>query len=558
MANQYFTFQNKAKPFTLIDPLPYNQDLNHVARGFGLMPDPQRINTGTQYYARLTATNTAGVYNAEFPAFPTTGRAGVRLYLTFPDAPAVANVQISVTVNGVAQGTFPLTTATGAEYPVGTFAQRVIYETVFRDDTHMQLLGAGSTVLTAVTASVNSINTLAGEATTSATNAQASAVAAEASVNTILNVDFPAVYFQINRLALLQATATEAGQVTLPTVSPRFDPFPTDAYRQGLAVDVYNGALTKAPAEHTHVYTDITNYVASTAQAGLVQLNSTVTSAALNQAATASAVQQLKNTLDGKADLNHTHTFDAISNPGATDTQAGVVQLSTSTTSASTSRATTPTAMSVINTVLVGKADINHTHDFVDITSGVPTSSTSVTGLTQLANNTTSTSTTQALTPLQGNLLRQVLNDKASTSHTHPFSDIVSGVPTTDPYNVASFVKLVDNPVVSIWTPEEFNANVAVTPASLAALRDVIFANTFLIDDSVFMAVITSSLPLNPSVNRGGTILQFDQGYTLVGCSATGVQNAALPTGLYYCLNDCANLNSTTSRPGIWFRKPVA
>lgn len=561
MANLYFTFQNKATPFTLIDPIPYNQDMAHIARAFGLMPDPQLVNTGTQYYANLTATANPNVYNAVFDAFPTTGRAGVRLYLRFPSAPVGTAIQISVTVGTTTYGPFPITTVSGSAYPPGTFAGDVVYETVFRDNTTMQLLGAGSTVLSAVAAATVSVATKATEATNSANTAASAAMAAQDSANTILFTDYPAVYAQINRLALIQATPTVKGQVTLPLSVPVASPFPTDALRHGAAVSIYQGSLGKAAINHTHPATDIVPSGATTDARGFVQLNSTLTSAAVTQAATASAVNALLGVLNGKAAVNHTHSFDAIQSPGATTTTAGIVQLSDSTTSTSATLASTITAMRAVNTVLSGKADVNHTHPLSDV--GAPSASTSQSGLVRLNDTLVSTSTTLALTANQGNVLRVAVNGKADTVHTHQWADIVSGVPTSSPSTVNSLIKIVDGKGdFGTWVAGGFPADQGVSPATVAELQRYVKDFTFPMTSnpgsgvipSVYMAVLRSQSAVSPSISKGSSQRQDSLGYYLVGCSATGQLGASLPAGLYYCVNDCANLNTTTSRPGIWFR----
>ena len=75
----------------------------------------------------------------------------------------------------------------------------------------------------------------------------------------------------------------------------------------------------------------------------------------------------------------------------------------------------------------IGAAPVSHTHDASDIISGViniarlPTASTTVQGIVQLSTSTASTSTTQAATPSAVKAAYDLAASKADASHGHPY-----------------------------------------------------------------------------------------------------------------------------------------
>ena len=86
----------------------------------------------------------------------------------------------------------------------------------------------------------------------------------------------------------------------------------------------------------------------------------------------------------------------------------------------------------------IGAAPVSHTHDASDIISGViniarlPTASTTVQGIVQLSTSTASTSTTQAATPSAVKAAYDLAASKAAASHTHSYAptDVGQGVGT--------------------------------------------------------------------------------------------------------------------------------
>ena len=89
--------------------------------------------------------------------------------------------------------------------------------------------------------------------------------------------------------------------------------------------------------------------------------------------------------------------------PSASTSAKGIVQLSTSTSSTSTTTAATPSAVKAAYDLAASKADASHTHSASDITSGtiaaarLPTASTGAVGIVKLTTSRTSSSTTLAV-----------------------------------------------------------------------------------------------------------------------------------------------------------------
>ena len=89
--------------------------------------------------------------------------------------------------------------------------------------------------------------------------------------------------------------------------------------------------------------------------------------------------------------------------PSASTTAKGIVQLSTATDSTSTTTAATPSAVKAAYDLAASKADASHTHSASDITSGtiaaarLPSASTGAVGIVKLTTSRTSSSTTLAV-----------------------------------------------------------------------------------------------------------------------------------------------------------------
>ncbi|EIC0503273.1 tail fiber protein [Salmonella enterica subsp. enterica serovar Enteritidis] len=150
----------------------------------------------------------------------------------------------------------------------------------------------------------------------------------------------------------------------------------------------YDLAAGKAPASHTHPWSQITGVPAASLTAkGTVQLSSATDSQSETEAATPKAVKIAYDLARGKYTAQD-----------ATTTQKGIVQLSSDTNSTSETLAATPKAVKAAYDLAAGKAPSSHTHPWNQIT-GVPTASLTAKGITQLSSATNSTSEVLAATP---------------------------------------------------------------------------------------------------------------------------------------------------------------
>ncbi|MDK2697210.1 tail fiber protein [Escherichia coli] len=179
----------------------------------------------------------------------------------------------------------------------------------------------------------------------------------------------------------------------------------------------YDLAAGKAPASHTHPWSQITGVPAASLTAkGTVQLSSATDSQSETEAATPKAVKIAYDLARGKYTAQD-----------ATTTRKGIVQLSSAINSTSETLAATPKAVKAAYDLAAGKAPASHTHPWSQIT-GVPAASLTAKGTVQLSSATNSTSETLAATPKAVKAAYDLAAGKAPASHTHPWSQI-TGVP---------------------------------------------------------------------------------------------------------------------------------
>ena len=162
----------------------------------------------------------------------------------------------------------------------------------------------------------------------------------------------------------------------------------------------YDLAAGKAPASHTHPWSQITGVPAASLTAkGTVQLSSATDSQSETEAATPKAVKAAYDLAAGKAPVSHTHPWSRITGvPAASLTAKGTVQLSSATDSQSETEAATPKAVKAAYDLAAGKAPVSHTHPWSRIT-GVPAASLTAKGTVQLSSAINSTSEILAATP---------------------------------------------------------------------------------------------------------------------------------------------------------------
>ncbi|MCS2131368.1 tail fiber protein [Escherichia coli] len=195
------------------------------------------------------------------------------------------------------------------------------------------------------------------------------------------------------------------------------------------AVKAYDLAAGKAPASHTHPWSQITGVPAASLTAkGTVQLSSATDSQSEIEAATPKAVKAAYDLAAGKAPVSHTHPWSQITGvPAASLTAKGTVQLSSAINSTSEILAATPKAVKAAYDLAAGKAPASHTHPWSQIT-GVPAASLTAKGTVQLSSATDSQSEIEAATPKAVKAAYDLAAGKAPVSHTHPWSQI-TGVP---------------------------------------------------------------------------------------------------------------------------------
>lgn len=132
------------------------------------------------------------------------------------------------------------------------------------------------------------------------------------------------------------------------------------------AYDKANEALVKAGADkpHKHVWGDITGVPdATTSQKGIVQLSSATDSTSETLAATPKAVKAAIDLANGKAAGAHKHAWGDITGvPDGTTAQKGIVKLNSSTNSTSTTEAATPSAVKAAYDKANAAAPVNHSH----------------------------------------------------------------------------------------------------------------------------------------------------------------------------------------------------
>ncbi len=180
----------------------------------------------------------------------------------------------------------------------------------------------------------------------------------------------------------------------------------------------YDLAAGKAPASHTHPWSQITGVPAASLTAkGTVQLSSATNNTSEIQAATPKAVKAAYDLAASKAPASHTHPWNQITGvPAASLTAKGTVQLSSAADSESETEAATPKAVKIAYDLARGK------YTAQDAT-------TTRKGIVQLSSATNSTSEALAATPKAVKAAYDLAAGKALASHTHPWNQI-TGVPT--------------------------------------------------------------------------------------------------------------------------------
>ncbi|QRO98633.1 phage tail protein [Escherichia coli] len=223
------------------------------------------------------------------------------------------------------------------------------------------------------------------------------------------------------------ASLTAKGTVQLSSVTDSQSE--TEAATPKAVKAAYDLAAGKAPVSHTHPWSQITGVPAASLTAkGTVQLSSATDSQSETEAATPKAVKAAYDLAAGKAPVSHTHPWSQITGvPAASLTAKGTVQLSSDINSTSEILAATPKAVKAAYDLAAGKAPVSHTHPWSQIT-GVPAASLTAKGTVQLSSDINSTSEILAATPKAVKAAYDLAAGKAPVNHTHPWSQI-TGVP---------------------------------------------------------------------------------------------------------------------------------
>lgn len=561
--NEYYRFLEKAAPFTTVDPRPYNREMRHIAEAFDKLPAASRMNTGTQYYARLVETTNPAVYRAALPAFPLSGKAGMRLYFIFPVDPAAGDVAIDVAVGDTILGPFLIRTAEGQAYPEGTLRKGVVYETVFRDDSVMQLLGAGSTVISVAQISVSRILGFAQTAELEALRALSERNESAVDLAYINSVIMPEAQYQLSRVNFAAATRTTPGLVTLahgPVNAPPLSRAMSATYGKR----IYDILPDKIAENHTHTYFAISDSQATTLRKGMVQLSSSQSDVSTIKAAAAGAVKSAYDRLATRADLEHDHDFSAISNPAATATQAGVFSLSDSFTDDDAGRATTAARMEwMFANIDMDSAPKVHTHPWDQIRPDtIPPASETVASVFKLVDDGTSTSVSDAITAAFGNVIRTGVNNAANTLHYHPLDQVLGDLP--DPRVAARPVYLG-----GIATQADVRAPfTAVSPFDFVQnfrFNEQEGINSYNLNArggyAVMMACYYSPSNAGIEVAKGQLIdtLNSNAG-VLVPCAAEngGLTTTTGPRGKWRALSAAPNRKNNYTYPTLWLYERIA
>ena len=433
MSNEYFNHDDPAQPGTKVASAQFNNTMQAVEAGFDLLPTSEQFLLDNVRYgvATLVATN---VFNLSLPALSDIFGyvEGMGILVKFPNDNTGA-CQINVNGMGLKEMRSPF----GQTLQGGDIITGVIYDLRY-DGTYFQVLNAVESSLTTLTELVSQARDGANVASTAANDATIYAgqtLTIRNNSQTKLD-QLTQIVDDLQTLPL--ATSTSLGVVYVTddyTTVPTEDATALTARGANMLYQVLDG---KSPTIHTHPWSEIIGVPeASTTVMGITQLYDGVNSQSITLAATANSVRIVNDGLANKAPTIHSHTWAQINNvPLATVDQVGIARLSNSLTLNSASVAASSAAAYALYQMLQNRAPAEHTHPWSQITN-VPVASATVEGVIRVINNAVSTDATAALSAAQGKVLLDNLNGKAALNHTHPWSDITgSTIATSNAYGV--------------------------------------------------------------------------------------------------------------------------
>lgn len=559
MPNQYYQFLEPAKPFSTVDPRPYNRELEHVVRGFEKIPAASRMNSGTQYYARLTPTAVPSVFQGEFPSFPTSGKVGMRMFFIVPVEPTANDFMLQVKVGDTIVGTFPVRTADNLPYPEGTIRKGVMYETVFRDDVNMQLLGAGSTVLSVMEVNTAKIISIADQAHINRDIAYAKRDEAKIPYDDIMLNIWPNVEAQKARVNFNPATYTTDGLVYLSSNMPQTITAAHLAIGAVAGDKLWTRAQDSVPTLHNHPYTDITNLAADSSHRGIVMLTAAWSDASRTKAIVPAALGVASNViLNNTAPKEHDHEITDIVSYLATFTTRGIVKLVEGDRINDNQNAASQSSVKLIVDALPDAIAKDHKHDLSVFNPPAPTDVfTSVFKLFDVLD--VNNPSDAALSANMGNALREAINQKSNLQHTHTFAQGID--PDTyplDPYNQLS--------IVSQSAPDDpWADNKVMNPVLLKQLRDDAMSRGLVLTKetrtpTVILAHLFNKYAASVSVARGQQVY-FDgtsNGNTLIPCGADFNTNMygmySDIWGTYRAVSAAPNKQNYWTFPTVWVR----
>ena len=439
MSNEYFNHDDPAQAGTKVASAQYNNTLQAVEAGFDLLPTPQQFLLDNVRYgvATVVATN---VYALALPALSELFGyvEGMGILVKFPQDNTGA-CQINVNNMGLKEMRSPF----GQTLQGGDIIAGVIYDLRY-DGTYFQVLNAVESSLTTLTELV----TEARDGATAAT--QSANLAAQYAATTLTNRNSSQAKLDelttiVNNLQTLpDATETSLGVVY---VTDDYTSVPTapNVALTALAGNSLNAAINqKANLIHEHTWSQITGVpLASTTVYGIVQLYDGVGSDSLTLAATANSVRIVNEGLSNKAPTVHSHTWSQINNvPLATTTTVGVARLSSSLTLNDTTVAASAAAAFQLYNMLTNRAPLEHTHPWSQITN-IPVATATVAGVARVINLLTSQDSSAALSAAQGKVLKDNLDGKAPSVHSHTWDQITNAPAATA--TVFGIVRLTDD-----------------------------------------------------------------------------------------------------------------
>lgn len=255
---------------------------------------------------------------------------------------------------------------------------------------------SASTSETNAANSASSANTSASNASTSESNAATSASNASTSETNAANSAGAAASSESNAATSAANASTSETNAASSAATATSEAARAEGFANGVNMPSATGnggkvlvqAANESGLEYQTLLTDAYSD-ATTNTKGVVKLNTATDSLSTTEAATPSAVKEVKDLLNGKAPTVHSHTTSDL--PQASTAGRGIVQLDSAINSTSNTTAATSNALKVVNdavanalSVANGKAASSHSHQSGDL----PSATTTTKGIVEKATQT--------------------------------------------------------------------------------------------------------------------------------------------------------------------------